>query len=230
MVRRCLTRVDRVFERVVDVLPADHVERIGVGVGEQAPDRLLDQPVALVLRRLDLQKVALGLREPPQAAERRCQVPRRVDHHRALLAREVGRLSEPVDVQQLGRIVHVVQHVVGGAREPVDVLAVERRDVLGVEQRDDLAGHVVADMLQGLDLGVLDHGRVDKALLDQARGLDRIRSGAREHVEELRGLGQDRESHVRRPLTIDERCGRALRPGHAVDTDHMRRRPLSFPE
>ena len=152
--------------------------------------------------------MTVGLRKPSQVSERRCEVPCRAHHEPALLTGEVGRLGNPIDVEQLARVVDVVHHVVGGGREPVDVLTVERRDVLGVEQRYDLAGHGVADILKCLDLGVLDSGGVGKALLNQQRGLDRVRSGAREHVEKLRGLGQDRESHIRRPFD-DRRRKRA---------------------
>src|SRR5438552_19015935 len=59
-VRRVLARVHGLLELLVDVLPADDVESV-VARAEELGDRLVVQPVALVLELLDVAELVRGL-------------------------------------------------------------------------------------------------------------------------------------------------------------------------
>src|SRR6476661_2424335 len=119
--------VDRGLERLVDLLPADHFDRVRLA-GEESADRLVVESVALLLERLDLRSEAAHL---TRLLDRRDglgdEVRRPPDDVRHLL----GRLAHLIDVQHHdapGRPVQPVDHVVEARGEHVNVLAVDRRD------------------------------------------------------------------------------------------------------
>ena len=92
------------------------------------------------------------------------------------------RQLDPVEAEEVGGLLEVVDDVVDLGRELEDVLAVEGRDVLRVEERDQLARDRVAVRLLRLHL-LLRDARVRmlaEAALDEARGLERVLAGAGE--------------------------------------------------
>src|SRR5690242_4215787 len=119
--------VDRRLERLVDLLPADHLDRIRLA-SEQRPDRLVIERVPFLLELLDLRRVLAHLARPLDGDHRlRDEVGGAPDHMRHLL----GRLAHLVDVQHHDAPrcpVEPVDHVVQPGREEVDVLPVDRRD------------------------------------------------------------------------------------------------------
>jgi hypothetical protein len=93
----------------------------------------------------------LDAAECPQRPECVLKVRRAVDEDAALRDRLLHRRLDLVDVQQVGCFVDVVDDVVNGAREAVDVLAVEGCDVLRVEQLERLARVAIALRLEFFD-------------------------------------------------------------------------------
>ena len=95
----------------------------------------------------------------------------------------------PVDAEHLeavGRLLHVVQHVVEHGGQRVDVLAVERRDEAAVEGLDDRSTSSSPASSSCL-ISWLRAGRLSKAVT-RSRNLPRPRQHRRhlvEHVEEL---------------------------------------------
>ncbi len=67
-----------------------------------------------------------------------------------------GRRLDAVELEQVGRLLDVVDDVVDRSREREDVLAVERRDVLGVQEPDEVARDPVALVLGRLHVGLRD--------------------------------------------------------------------------
>ena len=121
---------------------------------------------------------------------------RSADDDRALLHGVARGQLDPVEAEEVGGLLQVVDDVVDLGRELEDVLAVEGRDVLRVEERDQLARDRVAVRLLRLHL-LLRDARVRmfaEASLDETRGLERVLAGAGEQVEEL--LGARRESDL----------------------------------
>ncbi len=53
--------------------------------------------------------------------------------------------------QRLGRVLHQVEHVVHARDEPVDVVAIERRDENRLQQRNGLVGDAVCVVLEIVD-------------------------------------------------------------------------------
>ena len=60
--------VDRPLETLVDVLPADHDQRVDPVVAEERRDRVVDDAVAIVLEPLQLDQRLLDPRAGPSAA------------------------------------------------------------------------------------------------------------------------------------------------------------------
>ena len=92
-----------------------------------------------------------------------------------------GGLADPVARDLPGRLVDVVADVVERAREPVHVVAVERRDERAVKQVDDLVRQAVALVLELLDLTDLGRplrpGTLEQ--LEQRRAIATTFAGAR---------------------------------------------------
>ena len=83
------------------------------------------------------------------------------------LAQGLGGVLELEEDQVLGHALEVVEDVVEGGGEGADVLAVEGGDERGVEGLEDLAGDLVAVVLDGLELDRLDAPVVEaRALRD----------------------------------------------------------------
>ena len=121
----------------------------------------------------------------------------RAHDHRALLDRVARRHLHPVQPEQVGRFLEVVDDVVDLGRQLVDVLAVEGRHVLGVQEGDQLPCERVTRGLDGLHL-LLGHARVRmlaKATFDEPCDLERVLAGAREQAVELGRPGREAEPH-----------------------------------
>ena len=82
-------------------------------------------------------------------------------------------LIDPVQHEQLGRRLHVVDDVVELLGEGVDVLAVERRDEGRVEPPEDRAGDLVAPLLAVVDqvdeLLDVSRSRVETLVMSSAK-------------------------------------------------------------
>ena len=59
-----LAGVERTLKRLVDVLPADHDQRVDTVAAEQRRERVAEQPVAFVLARLQLDQRLLNAAIP----------------------------------------------------------------------------------------------------------------------------------------------------------------------
>ena len=147
----------------------------------------MDDPVALVLERLERDELLLDAVEALQLGERRRQVLGGADEDAALLDRLARRRLDAVELEQVGGLVHVVDDVVDARGELVDVLAVERGDVLRVQELDQVVRDRVALVLGLLHVRVRDRrvGILPEALLDAPPGLEGVRTGPREEVVEL---------------------------------------------
>ena len=126
-------------------------------------DRLAVQTVAFVLELAQLDQLALRVLEPLELADSLVQLHRGALDHRRLLPRAVADSRHAVAEDVPGGLVDVVADVVERAREPVHVVAVERRDERPVEEVDDLVRQAVA-----LVLGVLDVARQRVAVVREA--------------------------------------------------------------
>ena len=199
-----LTGVDRLLERLENVLPADDRQSVR-RVLEESRDRLAHDSVALVLEPLDLDDVGL---DPPQLLELGqglCQMLGDLDEHPALLESGVEPRLDLVQAEEVRGLVHVVDDVIDHLRQVVDVLAVEGSDVLRVEQLERLAGELVATGLERLDVR-LPHGvlrKLGEAALDEPRGLEQVLARAREQVVERCRLGNECEPHCGGNLTTN---------------------------
>ena len=158
-VRGRLAGVERVLERLEDVLPADDDQRVDARVAEEVGDRVADDPVAFVLELASARRAASCTHATSSArasASARCSTaPTRI---RALLDRLAGRRLDAVELEQVGRLLDVVDDVVDRRRELEDVLAVERRHVLGVQELDEVARDPVALVLGRLHVRLGDRG------------------------------------------------------------------------
>jgi hypothetical protein len=113
---RALGRVEGVLERVVDVFPADDHERVDPLIAEELGDRVADDPVALVLELLQPDEVRLDALDVPQPAEGGVEPLDGGDDDPALLERRPGDLVDPVELEQVGRLLDQVDNVVERGR------------------------------------------------------------------------------------------------------------------
>src|SRR6188472_2614869 len=107
---------------------------------------------------------------------------------------------DAVELEEVRRLLDVVDDVVDRRREPVDVLAVERRPVLRCQELAQVVRDRVAGVLELPDLG-LRHRRVRKLTepdLGLLRDGERVRSRSREEAVELVGARGERELHAGR--------------------------------
>src|SRR5437660_1456866 len=193
-VRDRLAGIDRALERLEDVLPANHLPRAHLLVLEERRHGVADDPVAVVLEPLHLSDGLARAAKVAQHAERPLQLRGRLDQNPALIERLLHRRLNPVEVEQIRGLLDVVDDVVDGLRQVIDVLAVEGRHVLGVEELEDIGGQTVALVLELLDARMRhrDVWRLAEADLGQASRLMRGSSGGGKQVVELCRAGNER--------------------------------------
>src|SRR4051812_14227499 len=144
-------QIDRDLERLVHLLPADHLERVG-RTGEQRADGVVIDRVPFLFQLLDHARLCTHVTRRPDRRDSGGDVLCRLtDHVRHLLRR----LAHLVDVQHddpTRRSVQPIDDVVQPGREQMDVLAVDRRDEALVDPGIDREGQDVRLMLDVLDL------------------------------------------------------------------------------
>src|SRR3954471_20906157 len=181
-----LGRVDRALEALVDVLPADHDHRVDATL-EQRRHGLARDPVAVVLEPVDLDRVVRHVAEVAQPRHRLGDLARGLHQHVGEPLRLLERRLDLVEAEVVGDLFRVVDDVVQGARQRVDVLAVDRRDEHLVEAADDVVRDAVALLLADQDVagegGVL--GVAAQHLVEQVGGAQDVAGGLLEEVEEL---------------------------------------------
>src|SRR5215204_768958 len=106
-----LAGVDRILERLEDVLPADHLDGIHM-VLEEAGDRLPKKAVRLVFEGLHTYEVAFGVAQPAQLSESPGKVLDGLDEEPALLERLLHRTVDLVEREEVRRVLDEVDDVV----------------------------------------------------------------------------------------------------------------------
>src|SRR4051794_33938391 len=191
-VRHALGGVDPVLEAFEDVLPADHQHRVDAPL-EQRGQGLAQHAVPVVLQSVDLDRVVADVLERAQTRDRPGDGARRFVQDARHLGRLVHRRLDPVQRQEVGRLLDEVDDVIERGRQGVDVLAFDRRDERRVQPLDDVVGDPVALLLAHDDvareLGVVGPGREHP--LEQVGGADDVRAGLLEQVEELAFLRRE---------------------------------------
>src|SRR6476659_4184865 len=190
--RRGVARVDRVLERLVDVLPADDDHGIDPVVLEQARARGARDVVASVFEGLDLHD---PLRRPPQGLQLREQLRellRRLDEQPGELERLLRRRLDAVEAEQLRRVRDVVDRE--GERD--QVVTVEGGLEEGVRHRDQLRDDTVGLVLELLDV-VLRRARrpLPEALVDCAHDCERRLACRRDLRVQLAAAATETDPH-----------------------------------
>ena len=106
------------FERLVDVLPADHDQRVDPVVAEERGDRVVDDPVAFVLEPLQLDERSAGSRAAPSGRVRAiesCSTAWTRMLHCSTACFVVDSIA--VELEQVGDLLDVVDDVVELGRE-----------------------------------------------------------------------------------------------------------------
>src|SRR4051794_21909385 len=189
-VRHRLGGVDPVLEALEDVLPADHQHRVDAAL-EQRGEGLAEHAVAVVLQAVDLDRVVVDVLEGAQARDRARDRAGRLVQDPRHLGRLVHRRLDPVQRQEVRRLLDEVDDVVERRRQRVDVLAVDRRHERRVQALDDVVRDPVALLLADHDLA-RERGVVGPLLehpLEQLGGAHDVRARLLEEVEELAFLG-----------------------------------------
>src|SRR5215210_5408605 len=182
--------VDRLLEALEDVLPADHDHWVDTRV-EQGRNRLADDPVAIVLEPVQLDRVVRDVAEAAQARHRLGDLPRGRVQHASEILRLLHRRLDLVEAEVVRDLLGEVDDVVERGGQLVDVLAVDRRDERLVQPLDDVVGDPVAVLLADQDLArelVALRVRVQQLLEQRDRALD-VPAGLLEQVEELTVAG-----------------------------------------
>src|SRR4051812_10253536 len=206
-------QIDRDLERLVYLLPPDHLERIGAP-GEQGPDRVVIDRVPFLLQLLDLGRLrAHQCRHLDGFHRCRDVLGRLTDHRRHLLRR----LAHFVDVQHDDaprRSIEPIDHVIQSRREEMDVLPVDRRDEALVDPGVDREGQDVRLMLDILDLlhEVRRPPRIGEELTQECRRRLEMLRQLVEQVEELLVARDQTVQHavlvrVESPSKLPERYG-----------------------
>src|SRR3954471_13842611 len=130
-----LAGVDRLFELLVDVLPADDRQRVRAGA-EEIGDRLAVEPVSLVLKLAERDELLARVAEALEQTNGIVETGGGAVDHLGLLSSAQRNLSHLVRVDVVRRLVDVVANVVDRRRKPVHVVAVERRDERAVQKVD----------------------------------------------------------------------------------------------
>src|SRR3954447_1011112 len=191
-VHRGLRGVDRILEALEDVLPPDDHHRVDPPL-EQRGDALAQDAVALVLEPVDLHRVVVDVLERAQPGDRPGDRPGGLVQDAGHPLRLLHRRLDPVEAQEVGDLLDVVDDVVHPGGERDDVLTVERRDERLVQPLDDVVRDAVAVLLAHDDVArelpvvgpLLEHP------LQQLGGADAIVPGLLEEVEELALLGRE---------------------------------------
>ena len=118
---------------------------------EQLGHAVANEPVAFVLELPELLELERGVVEPVEALDGLVELDCGPQDDVCLVARVVRNRLHSVGVEMVGGVINEVADVVDRRGQPVDVVAVERRDERPVEEADDLARHVVAPVLERLD-------------------------------------------------------------------------------
>jgi hypothetical protein len=191
-----LASVDRRLEHGVDVLPLDHFDRV-TAVGEQIGDRLARQLVALVLEPVDLDPVLLEALEAAQVRERLLELLALLDDDRRLLDRDRRGRLDAIQDEGVGALLDEVDHVVEGADERVDILAIEGRHERRLEAPADLVTELVSTVLRVADLlcALLRSVVGAEHRLEQAGRPEHVRGVLGEQVEEALLAGDEAQSH-----------------------------------
>ena len=145
-VGHALAVVGALFEVTVDVMPGEHLQRIGAG-GVQRAHRLDEQVVGVRFDRVDGEHQfaqRLGMPESRQFVDQLADAFRGAHHHIRHLDRVVAHVGHVVVVHAVEHAFDAVGHVVEHVAELVDVLAVERRD----ERGHQFVHHVVAHLVR----------------------------------------------------------------------------------
>src|SRR5581483_1992980 len=198
------------LETLVDLLPADDRDRILIRA-EEPGDRAADEPVALVLELPQPVQVHGRVLEAVEPPHRGVQLDRAAVDDVGLRLRLVRDHLHAVELDVVCRLFDVVADVVEHPREPVEILAVERRHERAVEQGDQLVGEPVALVLSLLDPDgeVLAVGELGEQLDEQAAHLDGVRGRLAVELEELRLLrNESKPCHRRADLSCSPRFRR----------------------
>ena len=158
-----------------------------IPVVEQRRDGLADDPVAVVLQPVQLDRVVRDVPEPAQPRHGlRDLARRRVEHPREVLRLRHRRL-DLVQPEVVGDLLGEVDHVVERGGQLVDVLAVDRRHEGLVEALDDVVRDPVALLLADQDLAreLVALGVLLQQLLEQSDGALDVPARFLEEVEEL---------------------------------------------
>jgi hypothetical protein len=229
-VRDVLAGVDRFLELLVDVLPPHELDRVDTAA-EETRDRLTGDPVSLVLELAQLDQLAAGVLEALQHDDRFAKLARGTVDHARLLGRLAPDLTHAVAGDLLGGVVDEVADVVERRREPVHVVAVERRHERAVEQVEDLVRQAVAFVLELLDVAHARIGLRRESLeqLDQClRDRHRILRGAVVQREELALLRNEAHAcHAARCLPRSRRRRLTSRSGRSAPIPLVHRRDPS---
>ena len=142
-----LAGVHGLLEALVDVLPADHLERVDAR-HEEARDAVVQDPVAHVLELAQLGQMRPRVLEALEQRDRVRELPRRAPDDLRLLPCLQADLADAVGDDPSRRLVDVVADVVERPCEPVHVVAVERRHERAVEEVDELVRQPVALVLE----------------------------------------------------------------------------------
>jgi hypothetical protein len=142
--------------------------------------------------------------ERPQARHRRRDGAAGIVEDRGEPLRLHHRRLDPVEAEEVGDLLGVVDDVVESGGERVDVLAVDRRDERLVEALDDVVGDPVAFVLAGEHIAteVAVVGPRLEHLLEEAGRLDDVRAGLLEEVEELALLRREEPAQLRHGVRV----------------------------
>src|SRR6476660_1756562 len=143
--------VDRGFQRLVDLLPPDHLDRIRMS-GEQRADGLVVEGVALFLELLDLRREAAHLARLLDRLHRLGDEVGRATNDVRHLLRGLAHLVDVEHHHPARRAIEAVDDVVEARREEVNVLTVDRRDEALVDTDVDRVRELIGEVLDVLDL------------------------------------------------------------------------------
>src|SRR3954468_3327945 len=179
-------QIDRDLERLVDLLPPDHLERIGAP-GEQGPDRVVIDRVPFLLQLLDLGRLRAHQRRHLDGFDCRRDVFGRLTDHGGHLLRRLAYLFDVKHDAAPRRSIEPIDHVIQSRREEMDVLPVDRRDEALVDPGVDREGQDVRLMLDVLDLlhEVRRPSRIGEELTQECRRRLEVLRQLVEEVEEL---------------------------------------------